>query len=296
MNRYCNPQLEDLQSRLSTYNLSGAAWPSDALGHVNLTYSYNPLSIVPVGGRSSVESAFALWAAVAPLNFVEVPSIGVAGDIEITFSLTNRFPIVGQANSPGLYPTAGDIVFFSGSVGILREVSVHEIGHSLGLGHSEVRDSVMYYLQIERPMGLHADDIAGIQRLYGIGVGSVIPLPRVHEPVFKAPPLTPFPGFDGEVIIGQADVDRDGLSDSVFLAQGAQGHLKVYLGDQATQYLNVLSFPGFYGKCLLATEGERVVVVALLPEIDSMHLKGYVGGVEVSSILVNNFERVMVLD
>ena len=63
--------------------------------------------------------------------------------------------------------------------------TVHELGHSLGLGHSSVSDANMYWI-FTRYSGpgtavLHADDLAGIQVIYGAGVGSVTPLP-VPEP------------------------------------------------------------------------------------------------------------------
>jgi len=51
----------------------------------------------------------------------------------------------------------------------LLYVAVHEIGHNLVLRHSSVKDAIMYptYLGYRENLGLHSDDIAGIQSLYG---------------------------------------------------------------------------------------------------------------------------------
>ena len=42
----------------------------------------------------------------------------------------------------------------------------HEIGHAIGLGHSPVKDSLMYYLSIPTRRNLGWDDIDGITYLY----------------------------------------------------------------------------------------------------------------------------------
>ena len=48
-------------------------------------------------------------------------------------------------------------------------VAVHEFGHSLGLEHSNVRESIMYpwYKGYFPTIELTQDDIAGIQEIYG---------------------------------------------------------------------------------------------------------------------------------
>ena len=89
---------------------------------------------------------------------------------------------------------AGDVFFDNGDpwqeVGTLHEpdilgATIHELGHSLGLAHSSTTESNMYWI-FTRYGGpgtgaLYPDDVAGIQVIYGAGVGSVTPL-AIPEP------------------------------------------------------------------------------------------------------------------
>ncbi len=48
----------------------------------------------------------------------------------------------------------------------LFQVALHEVGHVLGLGHSEVEEAIMYAYYDGSRQGLHADDVEGAQVLY----------------------------------------------------------------------------------------------------------------------------------
>jgi hypothetical protein len=201
--------------------LTGNKWPQAFLGApVTLTYSYSnifdgnilgqnnqpvPISVI----RGSIEEALALWASVAPLNFVEVPDIGppasdsqyavTAGMAEIRFG-EHYIDGFGNTKAHGYYPSsinsglAGDVHFDDGDrwslVGSLTYPDLlgcaeHEIGHALGLDHSLDTNAVMYptFHRMNGPGTgfLTPDDIAGIRAIYGAGVGSVTPL-SVPEP------------------------------------------------------------------------------------------------------------------
>ncbi len=278
---YCRLQLERLPERIAPYVLGKSAWPIGEDGHVSLTYSYR--TEVPRGGRAAMEAAFDSWAHVAPLDFTEVAQ---DGNIRITFGEPPgpNPAVVGRAAYPGSNPDAGDIYFTTGAVRQLREVTTHEVGHSLGLAHSQEPAAIMWFAADGVFTGLHQDDIAGVRALYGPGVGGVTPLPFHGEPLDPLPPpAVPFAGFAGQTQRGIADLDGDRVEDAVFLAQGASGHLRAFSGATGEKLMDVLAFPGFTGTCVLAAEGGRVVVAAVLPE--ATHLKGYIGGQEVASIL-----------
>ena len=60
--------------------------------------------------------------------------------------------------------------FIVGGRKLLLPIAIHEFGHSLGLGHSKDKDSIMYgyYMSNNVVNQLNEDDIEGIQALYGI--------------------------------------------------------------------------------------------------------------------------------
>jgi Matrixin len=206
------------------YNLSGGKLPQPAgLGTpVTITYSYQNMFdgslLMPNGQplpnsliRTSIESAFGLWASVAPLHFVEVPDDGLTynqgstqyGNIRFRHVFINgpdppppALPVAkAQAYFPGGGVFSGDVEYDHGDRWQLNGTTpmpdilgatIHELGHSLGLNHTNILPSNMYWI-FTRYNGpgtgqLFPDDIAGIRAIYGAGLGSVTPLTTIPEP------------------------------------------------------------------------------------------------------------------
>ncbi|XP_047309345.1 metalloendoproteinase 5-MMP-like [Impatiens glandulifera] len=121
------------------------------------------------------------WALVTKFNFTNINDF-TQSDLKIAFykrshgdsgPFDGRGGILAHAGMPpdggihfdadekwviGAHPTGVDI----------ESVAVHELGHSLGLGHSTVKEAVMWpYLGYgEVKHNLNVDDIAGIKALY----------------------------------------------------------------------------------------------------------------------------------
>lgn len=147
-------------------------------------------SFIPSGYESAIDTAFDRWASVANVSFNQVDDL--SGDIvlageyiwgsEIAHALTARSFTEREGESFSQISWSeihfSEAVFWSVSEKTLGydflTVATHEIGHALGLGHSEVKGALMY-TDYQGKNSLQADDIAGIQTLYG-------PVSAVPEP------------------------------------------------------------------------------------------------------------------
>lgn len=144
-----------------------------------LTYSFIPSSYYPVNLQvmgQVMYQAFQTWAAVSPFRYTEASRLGNRADIKITFApIDGPQKYLAYAYAPGdgrLYfdsaerwttnPTSLDQTD-------LQSVAVHEIGHNMGLDHSDDPNAIMYPQyppgSIKRNLG--ADDINGLRALYG---------------------------------------------------------------------------------------------------------------------------------
>lgn len=138
------------------------------------------------GERQAVRNAFTTWQQVIPIDFVEV---GTANNPHFTIGWfvgqhgdSSPFDGVGNTLAHAFYPPpcggvhAGKMHFddaeqwaLAAGAGVfdIETVALHEIGHLLGLDHSQVQGSVMFPTYGGQRRALSPDDIAGIQALYG---------------------------------------------------------------------------------------------------------------------------------
>jgi Matrixin/PEP-CTERM motif len=203
------------------YVISGSKWnqPGGLGSPITLTYSFQNMFdgglLMPNGQplpssliRNSIEEALGVWASVTPISFVEVLDDGLPYGSSLQFGQI-RFrhiylngpdpppPALPIAKAQAYFPSSGvqggDVEYDHGDrwqeIGTLPQpdilgATIHELGHSLGLNHTDVVDANMYWI-FTRTAGLgtgklFADDITGIQLIYGAGHGTVTSL--VPEP------------------------------------------------------------------------------------------------------------------
>src|SRR5262249_19388651 len=234
------PTLESLEDRLNPYTLSGSQW-----ANVNVSVSFLPDGTTTDSGQPSnlfatlnaiaptatwqAEFARALqtWASVTPLNFHFVSDSGAASGAAGSAQGDSRFGDIrlgGYASSAWsgftYFPSGGTLggdeflntatTWHIGTNPDLYSILLHETGHALGLDHTSVSPAVMRPAILTVYTGLFADDIAGIQAIYGVRQPDAFDAGPGNDSFAKATSLTL--SGDGSVTINAdlttlADVD-----------------------------------------------------------------------------------------
>lgn len=167
----------------------------------NLTYAFtNSTSDLTINRQQEIlREAFNTWAAVTPITFTEVgpsndPTFPIAfhrGDHGDGSAFDDGGSIQGNVLAHAFFPPpcggihSGAIHFDESEIwtdvaapGKIRllNVAIHEIGHLLGLSHSNVNDAIMFAFYDDDVDSLRNDDINGVQALYGSRPAGTTPI------------------------------------------------------------------------------------------------------------------------
>lgn len=183
--------------RKRRYALQGSKWRRQ-----ELTYRISQYPTRFNGRRHEVDAqidkAFSIWSRVAPIDFVVKREGKVHIDIRFASGEHgdgDAFDGPGNTLAHAYFPQYGGDAHFddqefwtidSYAGTNIFQVAAHELGHSLGLGHSNVREALMapFYQKYKPNFKLHLDDILAIQALYG----EKSFLPDDDVPVHLSPP------------------------------------------------------------------------------------------------------------
>lgn len=182
---------------VGSFVLHGNQWVTREL-HYGFTQSLYALA---PSFRTAIVQAFKLWSDVCRMRFLELPA-GDA-DIVITFASGDHgdgfsFDGPGRTLAHAFFPPpnggalAGDAHFdgdenwsTDGSGIDVCSVAAHEVGHALGLAHSNVPDALMFPYYSGPHRFLHSDDVAGVQALYGATVPTPLPPAPAPSPYYS---------------------------------------------------------------------------------------------------------------
>ncbi|GER40762.1 matrix metalloproteinase [Striga asiatica] len=183
-------------AQISKYAYLPSKWPD---GKRHLTYSFPPNERKDV--NRPIGAALGMWARVAPFTFEYVADYDKA-DVKISFQYRDHgdgspFDGAGGILAHAFNPTDGRLHYDSDEAWVdgvvkgafdMQTVGLHELGHVLGLAHSNAPGSIMYpYIGSGTRAGLSEDDVDGIRSF--LAADNSPPAAEDPPPQFSSSPV-----------------------------------------------------------------------------------------------------------
>ncbi len=178
-----------LDASIAAFNVALRAWNDD--GGSNIRYTYAGTNTAAAGFGRSDDTNTILFedpgdaSSKGSFDCDAGGVIAVGGPWFYESTRAYRGRSFHPAAEADIVTNDGTSCFFAHNPRAAEEVFAHELGHTLGLGHSSTRDALMYARAHNDSRGarLHSDDRAAAAELYGSGSGTPPPAgDRVKAP------------------------------------------------------------------------------------------------------------------
>ena len=234
----------------------GDGWDGPGLGAASLAYVFTKLTpqLDPTATQNEVRRAMAEWSKAVKISWAQASNATGAKTVNILFGAGwhgDAYPFDATGGvlahtffpaPPNPEPIAGDMHLDEaehwriGSNTDLFSVTLHELGHALGLGHSDDPAAVMYpYYRIWAQ--LSSVDIASARTLYATQDSTIVVPP--NPPPLPPPPPPPPTGDKTApgVTITSPSTSTYATTSSLFTLRGtASDNVGVYAVTWATNF------------------------------------------------------------